>query len=106
MPSKKPIEITLFHANWCGYCVKFGPDWEKIKSNKLASKIVDFADHEESNIENLDKSARTINNQDVRSFGYPCIKIRVNDKVYRYEGARSEPEIYRSIVGVLEKQKK
>jgi thiol-disulfide isomerase/thioredoxin len=105
MSSKKPIEITLFHADWCGYCVKFGPDWKKIKSNKLASKIVDFAEYEESNIGKLDKSTRTIDNQDVRKFGYPCIKIRVNDKVYRYEGARSEPEIYKSIINVLEKNK-
>ena len=106
MPSKKPIEITLFHANWCGHCINFAPDWEKIKSNKLASKIVEFADHEESSIQNLNKSVRTIDNKDVRLFGYPCIKIKVNDKVYRYEGSRTEPEIYKSIINVLEKQLK
>jgi hypothetical protein len=103
MSSGKQIRITLFHANWCGHCTRFMPTWETMKADKDSKKIIDFQDHEESSIGNLDESVRTIDGKDVRSFGYPSIKINVNDKEYVYEGQRTVDDIYGSILEELKK---
>ena len=42
MPSSKPVQITLYHANWCGHCVNFKPTWETMKSNPKNTKKIDF----------------------------------------------------------------
>jgi len=103
MPSEKQIRITLFHASWCGHCIKFMRTWDAMTEDKDSKKIIDFQDHEESSIGNLDESVRTIDGKDVRSFGYPSIKINVNDKVYVYEGQRTADDIYGSIIEELKK---
>lgn len=41
-PTKKPVKIILFHANWCGHCVDFIPTWEKMKSDKNANKNIEL----------------------------------------------------------------
>ena len=40
--SSKPINITLFHADWCGHCVNFMPTWESMRSDKQAEKNIKF----------------------------------------------------------------
>lgn len=98
MPSGKPIKITLFHANWCGHCTNFMPTWETMKSDKSSHKNIVFEEHEEGSIEKLDEAERSINGRDVRSFGYPTIKITVNKKEYMYQGRRTVNDIYGSII--------
>lgn len=99
---KKPIRITLYHASWCGHCVNFMPAWEKMKMDKNACKNIAFEQHEESTIGSLDDSLRTVGGTDVRSFGYPSIRISVNNKDYIYEGPRTVDNIYRSIINSLQ----
>ena len=43
MPSTKPVQITLYHAKWCGHCVKFMPTWEAMKSNPKNLKTLILA---------------------------------------------------------------
>lgn len=95
---KKPIKITLFHANWCGHCTNFMPTWETMKSDETSHKNIDFEEYEEEAIGKLSDNERSINGRDVRSFGYPTIKINVNDSEYIYEGRRTIDDIYGSIL--------
>lgn len=95
---KKPIKITLFHANWCGHCTGFMPTWENMRADESSQKNIEYEEYEESAIGALDESMRTVNGRDVRSFGYPTIKITVNDKDYVYEGRRTTDDIYKSIL--------
>jgi thiol-disulfide isomerase/thioredoxin len=37
----KEIYITLYKAEWCGYCRRFKPDWEKIKKVFSDKNIID-----------------------------------------------------------------
>src|SRR5579872_6351470 len=103
--NKKPIKITLFHADYCGYCTDFMPTWESMKSDNSACENIDFEDYEAGAIAGLQENDRSINGRDVRTFGYPTIKIKVNDKEYMYQGKRTVDNIYESIVGELQKLK-
>lgn len=74
-------KITLYHAEWCGHCVKFMPVWnelvKKIKSDKLDIETVKF---EENNIPEEDRE---------KVEGYPTIIINHGNKEYPYEGKRT-----------------
>lgn len=99
--SSKPIKITLFHADWCHHCVSFMPIWNEMRTNLKAKQNIQFENHEESTINNLSKDIRTIDNTDVRSLGYPSIKIDVAGKQYIYSGRRTPENIYQSILDSL-----
>ncbi|VBB18572.1 protein disulfide-isomerase A4 [Yasminevirus sp. GU-2018] len=100
MPGK-PIKLTLFHAEWCGHCHNFMPTWENMSTNKDACKNIEFKAYEEQSIADLDEDVRVVDGTDVRSFGYPTLKITVNDRSFVYNGRRTPEEIYRSIIEVI-----
>jgi len=100
-PTKKPIKITLFHANWCGHCVKFMPVWEKMKEDENATKNIDFEQYEESSIKDLPDSVRIADGVDVRTKGWPTLKISVNGDEHFYEGSHKARDIYKFIIGQL-----
>lgn len=100
MPSK-PIKISLFHAEWCGHCVNFMPVWKQMTAEADKYKNISFEEHEESTIDALPEPMRTIDGRDVRSFGYPSIKVVVNNDEYLYSGNRTPEAIYGSIVQIL-----
>ena len=99
--SEKPIIITLFHAHWCSHCVKFMPMWDKMKTGKNVYKNIHFKEYEASKIGALSENDRTINGTDVRSLGYPSIKISIMNDEYMYEGRRRDDDIYSSIINYI-----
>lgn len=96
--SKKIVKVTLFHADWCGHCVRFMPTWEKMIKDKEATKNIEFEAYEESKMRSLDESIKTINGEDARTYGFPTIKITVDKEEYAYNGNRTPEEIYKYIL--------
>ena len=93
------IESTLFHADRCGHCKHFLPEWKKLEDKikgiggKVGNVTINVQEFEESKI---DKSKVKINGKDIR--GYPTVKIAVekNGKKVEneYDGKRSADELY------------
>lgn len=78
------VELTLYHANWCGHCQEFKPVWNKVKlENK--NQNIKFIDLEESELDK-DKLPK-IGRQTIR--GFPTIKINDNGMEYEYNGKRT-----------------
>ena len=91
MSAIESIKITLYHAKWCGYCVKFMPEWlklaaaiKKIKSDDITIELLAV---EESDFGKL-SSKPTINGDSIQSF--PTIKI-----VLKYKGGEKKEVEYR-----------
>lgn len=83
--------ITLFYAEWCMWCNKFKPEWNKLKQEiKDKNLDIDIYEYNDEDIEkqNID---RTINN--VKTTGFPVIKIIINNKEYKYEQERTAKDI-------------
>ena len=99
MSDLESIKITLYHAKWCGYCVKFMPEWLKlvdaikgIKSNDITLELIAI---EESDFGKL-SSKPSINGESVQSF--PTIKITLKykngeKKEVEYKGERSMKDL-------------
>ena len=66
----------LFHANWCGYCVKFAPVWKKLKVD-LAKAGIETAEYESQNQEIM---------QEYNIQGYPTLIIEQNGETQKYSG--------------------
>lgn len=87
------VDVTLFYANWCGYCNQFKPEWKKIKDEiirtdgKFNGVNITFHEFEDSQLTN---NPAKIQGREIR--GYPSIKITVSNKgktkEYEYEGKR------------------
>ena len=93
------VDITLYHANRCGYCKDFIPEWRKfddlVKSGKMGHKNARFTsqDIEHGQVEKMIDRPKIA--------GYPTIKVTVksNGKLlhdFEYDGKRraSEMEMY------------
>jgi len=89
--SNNSVSVTLFHATWCGHCVKFMPEWERMKKTQNIAKNIDFAAHESSEMNTLDVKKKTINGNKIG--GYPTIKISLNGSEFEYEGERKTKNI-------------
>jgi thiol-disulfide isomerase/thioredoxin len=93
------IEATLFHANWCGHCKTFLPEWKKLseKINNMGNKInnitINTNDFEDTK---MDKSMARINGGNIR--GFPTVKIVVEKKgkkvEYEYNGKRTADDLF------------
>lgn len=99
---QKPIKIIYFHAYArCGYCTAFKPTWEELIATNGSDKNIDFDEYDEADISSLPYEMRTVDGEDVRKYGYPGIKIIVNEKNYMYLGRRTPEAIYRFILGAI-----
>lgn len=96
----KPIEITLFYANWCGHCNRFMPTWEQMKKDGKSNKNINFVEYEEAELEGLSDDVKSINGERINS--YPSIKITINGKEHYYDGQRDSKSIYSYIKEKLE----
>jgi hypothetical protein len=77
----KEIYVTLYKAKWCGYCNRFKPDWEIIKSvfnnNSIKSELIkqniaiSFDEYDDE--ENKDVIVRA----GIKS--YPTIRVTIKD---------------------------
>lgn len=102
--SKKPVKITLFHAEWCGHCVDFKPTWEKMKENKEAWKNIEFEEYESGILNSLPEDVKKINGEDI--IGFPTIKISIFEKEYNYKGVRNQDEIFGFVLERMKNDKK
>lgn len=73
-------KISLYHANWCGHCKNFMPQWNAL--TKFLDKY--NISHEEFE-DSKDKDA--IDQANIA--GFPTIKISKNNQEYDYQGERS-----------------
>jgi thiol-disulfide isomerase/thioredoxin len=94
----KPIKITLYHANWCHYCVEFMDEWNIMSNNEKAKSLIDFEAIEENEMSGSPK----INDEEVS--GYPTIKIELMDSEYNYQGNRDKSDIYDFLINELKKK--
>ena len=103
---KKPVQITLYFADWCGHCIKFKPTWEEMKTYKNQHsemfKNIELAEFESKKLRDLKKKDKTINGLPIE--GYPTIKIEIRGKEYNYEEERSPSAIYKYIIDTLKKE--
>jgi protein disulfide-isomerase A6 len=74
---KLPVKITLYYAEWCGYCKRFKPTWEKLK--EAFNGKVNYAEYESEN-------KKVMERENIRSF--PTIKITYNGQTEIYKGGR------------------
>jgi thiol-disulfide isomerase/thioredoxin len=101
---KKPITITLFHADWCGHCKNFMETWESMKNDEHARKKIEFKDYESEELGNLDDETNRINGSLIDSF--PTIKISILQKEYDYVGERTDRDIYSFIINKIKENRK
>jgi len=104
MTENKPVTITLFHAKWCGHCVDFMPTWEKMKSIANANENIEFNSYEDSSIDKLPEKIRTFEGEDIKTHGFPTIKISFNNEEYLYEGRRTINDIFKYVRDLIKKK--
>jgi len=93
------VDTTLYYATWCGHCVHFKPEWEKLKKKikSLNGKFNNIAlTLHEYESENMPKNAR-INGQEIQ--GFPTIKVTVtknggNTQEFDYNGKRDSEHLF------------
>ncbi len=77
----KEIYVTLYKAEWCGYCKRFKPDWEKfqtiMKKESVANKL------KKDNIKIVFDTYDDAQNRDVILRAaikyYPTVKVTIID---------------------------
>lgn len=96
---KDSVNITLFHWDSCGHCIRFMPVWKHIQKEAAPYKIFNFNEHEYSVLEKLPRKRRTIGGKPVDSF--PTIKLEILGKEYKYNGDRTNLDLYHFILATL-----
>tara|TARA_Y100000590_G_scaffold441658_1_gene568712 strand:- start:382 stop:1212 length:831 start_codon:yes stop_codon:yes gene_type:complete len=76
----KNTEVMLFHADWCGHCKKFMPEWKKFVSEH--GNTVNTKDYEVSNPE-----AKTLSKK-YGVQGFPTVVVKHADGHDHYKGER------------------
>lgn len=97
MSQEKPIEILLFHADWCGHCQKFMPTWTNMINDKKATKNINFVSYRDDEIDGLPENITQMYGKNFIE-GYPTIRINIRDDSYNYMGQREPREIYKFII--------
>jgi len=80
------INVTLFHADWCGHCVKFMPQWEQLEAQFKNDPEVKL-NAVESSDPKFSRDAK-INGSQIQ--GFPTIRIKVGDKETEYNDERDK----------------
>lgn len=83
------INVTLYHANWCGHCQEFMPEWKKFEKEIKTNPKISVNSVEESTLNRSDMPK--INGKDIR--GFPTIKITIGDKEIDYNGKRTAGDL-------------
>lgn len=87
------INVTLYHADWCGHCKSFMPEWKKFVKHTGSSKNIVTKTIEDKMLENGPQP--TING--VKIEGYPTIKIEIIDgkkkSEHDYDGKRTAGDL-------------
>lgn len=83
------VLVQLYYANWCGHCVRFKPEWEKLKKMVENDPDIVLEDYES------EKNSQKI--QDEGISGYPTILVVVGDKKTEYNGPRTAEALLKYI---------
>jgi len=84
-------KITLYYADWCGYCEMFKSEWNKLK------KIIS---DKNLKITTMEYESKRIDQEKKDMIqGYPTIIIDKNNKKYVYNGDRTAEKIIEELVG-------
>lgn len=94
------ISLYYFYMNGCSWCNKFKPVWDKLKE-KTNFKLNEI---EKNNI-NSSKEAEYIKSNNYEIKTYPSIFIKINNKIYKYEEARTIKDILNFIKNKLNYKK-
>ncbi len=97
------LNITLYHAAWCGHCVAFKPEWNKFQAmmkkngnnvNGVKVKINTIEDTEAERTGGAKINSKPID-------GFPTIKLGLSDgknsKEYEYLKSRNPDEIMKYV---------
>jgi len=93
-------KITLYHAVWCGHCVNFQPEWEKLKQLAKEKNIKTESYEAEQDKDVMQKDG-------IRAF--PTIMLQINDDKIEYVGERTADKImdkFDEIVGNMWEESK
>ena len=88
------LKLTLYHASWCGHCVTFLPEWQKLekyvsdmgyKYNGVKIHLVSYDDKDLKNV-----GGGKINDTSIE--GYPTIKfgLTLNKMKKEYEYSKEQ----------------
>jgi hypothetical protein len=86
MPNKS-INLSLYYSNQCGHCIRFKPEWNKIKKyiDGGKNKNVSYNEYEEHEIKNK------------KITGFPTllfnIKIKNKNHEIEYNGERTSEKL-------------
>ena len=81
--NKEPITIFMFGTEWCPYCKKAKPEWDKF-SNYVKSFNSSNQDYEVTlKYIDCDEDTKTAEKYNIK--GYPTIKLIRNNKIYEYD---------------------
>ncbi len=91
--TKSKIKIYNFNTSWCGYSVKFQPEWNKFSDTvKLNNNKVDLSNVEAADIKCDDPLNKQMC-QDFQISGFPSVVAVVNDSYIPYNGGRTSADI-------------
>jgi len=97
--------IVLLHARWCGWCLKFRPEWDKFVNQHKNNENLLVVEVESDQLERLNKSVRDklVENE---SIGFPSIFLFKNGNKYKYEGERTSSALTSHLKEILPATKK
>ena len=92
------IDIYFFYTEWCPYCKKAKPEWDKfcsVMKNKYSESnyTIDYFEID------CDKNQTLANKFNVE--GYPTIKIDYNNKIYMYDAKPDSENLLNFVESIL-----
>ena len=87
--------LVKYSAEWCGHCVQFQPEWQKLVATygeRLEQKGIKLLEIDYNDLKSIEKK---IGSQDVQ--GFPTIRIVDNKRkvINTYQGNRDVPTLYK-----------
>lgn len=96
---KGNVVFLKLHAEWCGYCKKLQPEWEKLEKKYENDTKIMIADIEEKDEETLKRFMQQFPKVQIQ--GYPTLLLITQKGVLSYDDARS----FESMDTFLQKEK-
>lgn len=94
-------KIILFYADWCGYCKRFLPIWNELKSDSKLNNVkfidVDMTNEKKIITGELNNSDLNLVNE-VQINGFPTIKLLHNGILTDYNNKREKEDIINFLI--------
>ena len=82
--------IILVHANWCGHCIQFKPEWSKFTAKFKKSDNLIVTEIESDSFNKLQSENQDLYNRIAKDVnGFPSILTVKNGKVEKYLNERT-----------------